>query len=180
MVGGGASVALDDPATRRAVEEYRRTAQRTLAVGVVWLVVAVVAAGVGDVEGGSGGVAGAVFGVGLIIGMFGVGVGAWGGRTAATIREVLGRSPWSEVPASRVVAPWGRNGYPVLVLRGDGPDAERLMVPSSLSFWNKRLSIDRSDTVLLAWGGPDWAVAAPPDRSVLVVVKESSGPYPER
>jgi hypothetical protein len=91
MVGGGASVALDDPATRRAVDEYRQTAWRALAVG-----------------------------------------------------------------------------------------SDRLMMPSSASPWNERLSIDRSDTVLLAWGGPDWAVAAPPDRSVLVVVKESSGPYPER
>src|SRR5690606_4513913 len=84
------------------------TAQRTLAVGVVWLVVAVVAAGVGDVEGGTDGVAEAVFGVGLLIGMFGVGGGVWGGR--ACIGGVLGRSAWSEVPASRVVAPWGRNG----------------------------------------------------------------------
>jgi hypothetical protein len=175
VVVDGSSMALDDSETQRAVDEYRLHARRMLLGGSAGIVVAIVIVTIANGEPGVGANVMALAGLG--VGPVAALAGTSGSLRAWRLRRLLRSVPWRVAAGSYRIAPWGPNGQPVLVLRENGSDAETLMSVPTTVWRYRRLHTGADGALLLARSGRRWAAAAPPDRSVVVVVKEPWLPW---
>lgn len=169
------SPAVEDPPTREALRAYRRRALRTLGLGLAALIIAAIA-----VQPNNGNPPAILSAVG--IGGFGIGgVAVWAGGlgTLRTLRISHGmkHDGWVVRQADYRIAPIGANGQPALLVHEDshGPEA---VCSVSTTVWRYRRLPQGPDLPFLFLGNPRrWAVMAPPDRSILVVVKRPVLPF---
>jgi hypothetical protein len=162
--------AIEDPATRQALHEYRRRSLQALSAGTGAILVASVAVGTAP-HGNPHGVANFAALVGFGGGGVLLGMGVIGLLRSVRMRTVLGRGPWTERQSRyRIVARGATNGQPALVIKASDTEGEAVCsVPATV--WRYR-RLPQGEHGLLVAGNPQrWAVIAPPDRGVLLVAK---------
>jgi hypothetical protein len=92
-------------------------------------------------------------------------------------RRILSRHPWHPRAARYAIAAVGHNRQPALVLSEDDSNPEVVLSLSTTVFRYGRLNTGTNGVVLVVFGGRRWAFAAPPDRSIIVVVKKPRIPW---
>jgi hypothetical protein len=156
-------LAFDDPATAKAVREYRSRARIFTLVGLATLIVGLAAWGLPD----------STVRLQGAIGLCGVGFGPvllWVGVVAlvraARMARLLRAQPWE----GRVVRSTA-NFFGNFLLVGGIDKNEGVYVLSGTKMRVERFTWGRHANVLFA-GLPDrWVVAAPPDRSLVVIAR---------
>ena len=167
--------ALADPATRDALGIYRRRSLRTLGIGVAALIVGSVA-----VQPNHGRPPAALSLVGLVsftTALLALSGGITGCARARRMKHRLGRVGWTARCADYRIAPIGANGQPALLIQADAHGPEVVCSVSTTVRRYRRLP-QGADRPLLVVGDPRrWAVVAPPDRSIVLVVKRPLLPW---
>lgn len=170
-----ATVALDDPATRRAVDAYRRDARQAGVIGavVVFSGLAIAQAFDGEPPQPLSGVAVAAIGAGVVP----LVMGCIGLSRARRVRRLLSQRPWSDRAARYRIVPMGANGHPALVVRGDDAVADEVFSVAATVSRYRRLHTEPTGLIGFVRGGRRWAVVAPPDRSVVIMAKHPMLPW---
>ena len=173
--GDGRATALDDPETRRSLSVYARSARRLLLVGLGGLLVAT--AVVSATNGHPRGIATVV----ALIGFFGavnpLYAGISGGVRSWRMRRLLARHSWQTRPAVYRIAPFGANGQPALLVARDDTHPDTLFSVPTTVWRYRRLHTGVDGNLDIVWGGPRWAVVAPPDHMVVILVKKPWFPF---
>lgn len=165
----GVGRAIELPGTAELWRNYVWRRARVAFVGFLGLVIAIVVVSAAP-DGDPRGVAQLIALVGTGIGGLAFVVGVGGLLRGARIRWLLSRRPWIRRRCRYRIAPLGANGQPALIIRADGERPEAVCsVSTTVRHYRK---LPQGDVDLQVCGNPRrWAVVAPPDLGVLVVVK---------
>ena len=146
-----------------------------LLLGVGGLLVATVV--VSATNGNPSGIAKVVALIGFFGGVAPLYCGTSGGVRSWRIRRLLARHSWQTRPAVYRIAPIGANGQPALLVARDDSHPETVFSVPTTVWRYRRLHTGVDGNLDIVWGGPRWAVVAPPDHTVVILVKKPWLPF---
>lgn len=161
---------LADPRVQAALGRYRHDARRCALGGVAGIVLGTVL--VDTAPGGNPQPLVAVVAeCGFAFGFVFLCLGLGGLFHCSRVKRLLSRQPWVLRRASYRIAPGGANGQPALLVWRDDDHPEAVCSVSTTARRYRQLPRGPNEPLLIAGDPQRWAVAAPPDFRVLLVVK---------